>query len=289
MKWQVGAVSITLVRQHMASVEAAGMFPGSNAEEIVTANSDWLKPHFVADDGTFPLSIHALVVESMGKTIVVDTCLGNRPVAGFDAMSHLGDQFLHDFAAAGFSIDGVDLVACTHLHFDHVGFNTVFVDGKWVPTFPNARYLFGRIEYEHWDAGNVGAAVTFGDAVRPVFEAGQADLVDTDHKITDEVRFAPTPGHTPGHVSVLIESKGQRAVITGDMMHHPIQIADGAIDWQMSADVDSPGAADAPRLPQGVRRSTGAGDRHAFRPTDRRPYQEGQRQLPAGCLIPSAA
>src|SRR4029450_8523094 len=124
MKWQVGDVSITLVRQHMASVDAAGMFPGSNAEEIVTANSDWLKPHFVAEDGTFPLSIHALVVESMGKTIVVDTCLGNRPVAGFDAMSHLGDQFLHDFAAAGFSVDGVDFVASTHLHFHHGGFAT---------------------------------------------------------------------------------------------------------------------------------------------------------------------
>jgi glyoxylase-like metal-dependent hydrolase (beta-lactamase superfamily II) len=243
MQWQVGDVGITLVRQHMATVDPEGMFPGSNADEIVAANADWLKPHFVDDNGTFPLSIHALVVKSMGKTIVVDTCLGNRPVAGYDAMSHLGDQFLHDFAAAGFAVDAVDFVACTHLHFDHVGFNTVLVDGKWVPTFPNARYLFGRIEYEHWDAGNVGAAITFGDAVKPVFDAGFADLVDTDHKITDEVWFSPTPGHTPGHVSVHIQSNGRRALITGDMMHHPIQIADGAIDWVMSADVDSPSAA----------------------------------------------
>jgi glyoxylase-like metal-dependent hydrolase (beta-lactamase superfamily II) len=116
-------------------------------------------------------------------------------------------------------------------------------NGKWVPTFPNARYLFARTEYEHWDAGNVGAAITFGDAVKPVFEAGLADLVETNHRINGELRFAPTPGHTPGHVSVHIESNGQRAVITGDMMHHPIQIANGAIDWQMSADVDSPMAA----------------------------------------------
>jgi len=146
-----------------------------------------------------------------------------------------------DFAAAGFSIDGVDFVACTHLHFDHVGFNTVLVDGKWVPTFPNARYLFGRTEYEHWDAGNLGAAVTFGDAVRPVFEAGAADLVDTDHKITDEVRFAPTPGHTPGHVSVQIESKGQRAVITGDMMHHPIQLTDPTRHGRFDMDKEAGG------------------------------------------------
>ena len=117
MQWQVGDVSITLVRQHMASVDAAGMFPGSNAEEIIAANADWLKPHFVDDNGMMPLSIHALVVTSMGKTIVVDTCLGNRPVAGFDAMSHLGDQFLHDFAAAGFGVDTVDyVVAVRHLH-----------------------------------------------------------------------------------------------------------------------------------------------------------------------------
>lgn len=243
MDWKIGNVSVTLVRQHMASVDPQGMFPGSNASEVIAANADWLKPHFVNDDGTLPLSIHALVVESMGKTIVVDTCLGNRPVHGFDAMSHLGDQFLVDFAAAGHSIEGVDFVACTHLHFDHVGFNTRLVDGKWVPTFPNARYLFGRVEYEHWDAGNVGAAVTFGDAVKPVVAAGLADLVDTDHVITDEVRFTPTPGHTPGHVSVAIRSNGERGIITGDMMHHPIQIADGAIDWQMSADVDSPAAA----------------------------------------------
>ncbi|TML18895.1 MAG: MBL fold metallo-hydrolase [Actinobacteria bacterium] len=253
----------------MASVDASGMFPGSNAEEVIAANADWLKPHFVDDDGMMPLSIHALVVKSMGKTIVVDTCLGNRPVAGFDAMSHLGDQFLHDFAAAGFGVEAVDFVACTHLHFDHVGFNTVLVDGQWVATFPNARYLFGRIEYEHWDAGNPGAAITFGDAVKPVFVAGLADLVDTDHKITDEVRFAPTPGHTPGHVSVHIESKGERSHRLGDVSR-----------CRFAA-----GGADASRTSQRARRSAGAGDRYAFRPAHRRPHQEGQRQLPTGGLV----
>jgi len=243
MSWQIGDVTIRLVRERLAAVDPAGMFPGSNAPDVVAANADWLKPHFVDDNGQFPLSIHCLIVNSQGKTIVVDTCLGNRPIYGFDEMSYIGDQFMTDFRAAGIEPDDVDVVTCTHLHFDHVGWNTILVDGKWVPTFPKASYLFGRIEYEHWDAGNPGAAVTFGDAVKPVFEAGLATLVETDHRITDEIYLAPTPGHTPGHVSVHIESKGQRAVITGDMMHHPVQLSNGGIDWKMAADVDSPLAA----------------------------------------------
>ena len=115
------------------------------------------------------------------------------------------------------------------------------VDGEWVPTFPNARYLFNRVEYEYWDSGAEGAAVTFADAVRPVLEAGLADLVDSNHVVTDEISLEPTPGHTPGHVSVLISSEGQEAVITGDLVHHPIQFT--APEWVMTADDDPPKAA----------------------------------------------
>ena len=237
-RWQVGDVRITLVRERMAAVPVEGMFPGEGRAEVVAANADWLQPHFVDENGMLRLSIHAFVLESQGQTIVIDTCVGNRPVPGHEAMSFGGEQFLADFAAAGFDPERVDVVACTHLHFDHVGWNTRLVDGAWVPTFPNARYLFGRVEYEHWDSGAEGAAVTFGDAVRPVFEAGLADLVDTDHKINGELRFEPTPGHTPGHMSLMIESAGTNAVITGDMMHHPVQLV--GLDWPMSADVDSP-------------------------------------------------
>src|SRR5690606_26648639 len=179
---------------------------------------------------------HALVLESQGKVIVVDTCVGSRPVPGFDNMSNLQLTFLDDLAAAGYPADEVDIVLCTHLHFDHVGWNTRLVDGKWVPTFPNARYLFGRVEYEHWDSGARGVAVTFGDAVRPVMEAGLAELVEMDHRIADEVWLEPTPGHSPGHVSVRISSRGVDAVITGDMVHHPVQFA--APHWAMSADGD---------------------------------------------------
>lgn len=236
MRWQIGEVTVTMVREITTVVDGAGMFPDHFDPAAVTDNAAWLRPHFVDDDAMLSLSIHALVVQSQGRTIVVDTCIGSRPVPGFDEMSNLQTGFLDRFTEAGFGLGEVDVVLCTHLHFDHVGWNTTLVDGRWQPTFAAARYLFSRTEYDYWDAGNEGAAVTFGDAVRPVFEAGQADLVEMDHQVTDEVWLEPSPGHSPGHVSVCISSAGKRAVITGDLVHHPVQFV--APHWAMAADVD---------------------------------------------------
>jgi glyoxylase-like metal-dependent hydrolase (beta-lactamase superfamily II) len=130
----------------------------------------------------------------------------------------------------------LDVVLCTHLHFDHVGWNTRLIEGKWVPTFPNARYLFGRLEYERCESGKSAAALTFDDAVRLIYDAGLAELVETDHRITEEVWLEPAPGHTIGHVSVRISSQGEDAVITGDILHHPLQFI--APEWVMIADED---------------------------------------------------
>jgi glyoxylase-like metal-dependent hydrolase (beta-lactamase superfamily II) len=128
-------------------------------------------------------------------------------------------------------------VLCTHQHFDHVGWNTHLLDGRWVPTFPNARYLFGRVEWEHWSASTDDEPVhVLAESVRPVVEAGLSELVESDHRITGEVWLEPTPGHTPGHHSVRISSGGAEAIITGDMTHHPIQIAEP--HFGISADVD---------------------------------------------------
>src|SRR6185295_15252274 len=129
-----------------------------------------------------------------------------------------------DLAKAGFAADDVDAVLCTHMHVDHVGWNTRLVDGAWRPTFSRARYLFGRTEYDHWQAaGDPGERQVIADSVQPVIDAGLADWVESDHAVTPEVRLEPTPGHTPGHVSVRIRSGGEEAVITGDLVHHPIQ------------------------------------------------------------------
>jgi glyoxylase-like metal-dependent hydrolase (beta-lactamase superfamily II) len=159
---------------------------------------------------------------------MLDTCIGADRQREFDIFTNMQTSFLDDLAHAGFKPDDIDIVLCTHLHFDHVGWNTQLVDGKWVPTFPNARYLFGKQEYAHWkmleETQGYHDLNHMADAVQPVIAAGLVDLIELDHKPCPEITLMPTPGHTPGHVSIVIESKGEKAVITGDLMHCPIQL-----------------------------------------------------------------
>jgi glyoxylase-like metal-dependent hydrolase (beta-lactamase superfamily II) len=198
--------------------------------------SAWLYPHFVSDDdATLNLSIHALLVEAPGLKLVVDTCIGNDRPREITGDVPLSTPFLRHLGEAGWSRDAVDAVICTHLHTDHVGWNTMLEDGAWVPTFPKARYLLGRQEYEFWRVHEDAEQQTMmGDSVQPIFDAGLAELVELDHVISPEIRLTPSIGHTPGHVSVIIESEGGRAVITGDMLHHPCQMAHP--DWSLGDD-----------------------------------------------------
>jgi glyoxylase-like metal-dependent hydrolase (beta-lactamase superfamily II) len=190
------------------------------------------------EQGNLLMSVHALVVDTGEHRILVDTCIGNDKERNVPNWSHLQTHFLQDLEAAGYAPDTIDTVLCTHLHVDHVGWNTMLVDGQWVPTFPNARYLFARTEWEHWDANDDETVYgpVLADSVRPVVEAGLVDLVDMDHRVCPEVCLEPTPGHTPGHVSVHIRSGGAEALITGDCIHHPVQMT--RPDWCSSADVD---------------------------------------------------
>jgi glyoxylase-like metal-dependent hydrolase (beta-lactamase superfamily II) len=242
-RWQIGDVRITKVIETELHWPFGALLPGATPELV--AATPWMHPHFVDDAGKMILSIHALVVESQGRRIIVDTCIGNdkpRPTRPFNQLS---TDFLDRLTGAGFPPESIDTVLCTHLHVDHVGWNTQLVDGRWTPTFPNARHLFGRVEYEFWHANpdTERFGDTMGDSVEPIVDAGLADLVASDHRITDEVWLEPTPGHTPGHHSVHISSGGQEAVITGDMTHSPIQFAH---DIHCSADTD-PAQADATR------------------------------------------
>lgn len=242
LRWQVGDVRIARV------VEIEGASPGSfffaEATPERLLGHGWLRPHFLTTDGRVLASIHAFVVESHGKAIVVDTCVGNDMPRDIKAWSMRRGRFLEDLAEAGYPRERIDFVVCTHLHVDHVGWNTCLDGGRWVPTFPNARYLIGRREWAYWAAETGADKVVRDDSVRPVIEAGLADLVEVDHAITPEVRLEPTPGHTPGHVSVRIVSRGAEAVITGDLMHHPVQCAEPG--WASRFDAD-PEAARATR------------------------------------------
>jgi len=188
------------------------------------------------------LSIHALLVEAPGLRLVVDTCIGNDKQRGMLGGQSLSTPFLQHLADAGWSRESVDAVVCTHLHVDHVGWNTMLQDGAWVPTFPNARYLIGKQELAHWSAhDDAEQQVILSDSVKPILDAGLAELVEMDHRISPEIRLTPSIGHTPGHVSVMIESKGETAVITGDMTHHPCQLAHP--DWSPPFDTDPKAAA----------------------------------------------
>ena len=234
-RWKIGAVTVTSVVEYEVPLPPDGFLPGATPE-LVAAHT-WLRPDFADEQGQLLLRIQALVVESEGLRIVVDTCVGNdkpRTLALFDRVQ---GPFLTNFAEAGFSVASVDRVICTHLHVDHVGWNTVIgPDGDWVPTFPNARYLVGRVELAHWVTEPSPAGDLLGDSVQPVIDAGLVDLVESDHQVTSEVSLHPTPGHTPGHVSVVIQSGGARAVITGDVLHHPLQCAVPALATVFDSD-----------------------------------------------------
>jgi glyoxylase-like metal-dependent hydrolase (beta-lactamase superfamily II) len=234
LRWKIGDVTVTRVVESTPVLDPSAFFPVSTPDDWAR-HREWLVPNFVDENGQVLLSIHMLVVESRGQTIVVDCCVGDGKTLPYDLGPRAG--FLDELRAAGYDPAAVDTVLCTHLHFDHVGWNTRLVDGQWVPTFPNARYLFGRVEWEHWSASVDEEPVhVLAESVRPVVDAGLSQLVESDHRITDEVWLEPTPGHTPGHHSVRISSGGAEAVITGDMTHHPVQIAEP--HWGISADVD---------------------------------------------------
>ena len=238
LSWKIGDVTVTRIVEMEIPIpwsEEHAFLKEATPEALATM--PWLYPHFVTPEGGVILSFHALLVEAPGLRLVVDTCIGNDKPRKELGMQALSTPFLEHMAEAGWPPESVDTVVCTHLHVDHVGWNTRLVDGKWIPTFPNARYLIGRVDHTHWTAeGDEAQQEILGDSVQPIFDAGLADFVEMDHRLSPEVRLLPTPGHTPGHVSVIIESKGETAVITGDALHHPCQM--GHPEWCPSVDVD---------------------------------------------------
>lgn len=234
--WQVGDVRITRIVEMEVAGGTRFILPQASPEAVLPIT--WLAPHFMTREGKLIMSIHALVIEVGERRIIVDTCIGNDKERNIPTWNKLQGPFLADLEEAGFPRESIDTVLCTHLHVDHVGWNTMLVDGKWIPTFPNARYLMGEKEYHYWD--ETDDTETYGtvmaDSVRPVVDAELVDLVPMDFALCDEICLEPTPGHTPGHISVHITSRGEEALITGDCIHHPCQIA--RTEWSSSADYD---------------------------------------------------
>lgn len=252
-EWKIGDVRVRAAVEVAIPVPAAGLIAGLSLESAAE-HLHWLQPDYVDEAGNVRLAVQSFLVESAGQRIIVDTCFGHGHALPYD----LGIDtrpFPATLTATGFGRDDVDVVVCTHLHLDHVGWNVTRADdGAWEPMFPNARYLFGNDEYDHWredpDPNKANE-----ESVQLLVDAGLARLVANDHEITPEVRLVPTPGHTPGHVSVRIESGGQTALISGDMVHHPVQIA--RPDWPSVPDYDPEAAMAMRRATFGALADTG--------------------------------
>jgi glyoxylase-like metal-dependent hydrolase (beta-lactamase superfamily II) len=236
-QWKIGNVKVSRVVESEVAWDGAQLLPNATPENL-HKERDWLYPAFTDDSGKIKLSIHALVIESMNKRIIVDTCVGNDKVRpAFPDWNKMHLPFLTDLSKAGYSCEAIDHVLCTHLHIDHVGWNTTLKDGKWVATFPHARYLIGGTEWDFFSRQTDEFFKTpVDDSVRPLFDQGRTELVDETRKLTEEVWLEATPGHTPGHFAVRISSQGQNGVITGDLMHHPIQCR--YPEWDDNFDVD---------------------------------------------------
>lgn len=234
-QWTIGDITVTSVMEAEGATPGTFIFPEATPEAVL-ARHDWARGSFVDDDGKLLTIVQALVIETAGRRIVVDTCIGNDKSRDVGAWNQLDLPFLDRLREAGCDPATVDAVVCTHLHVDHVGWNTMLVDGEWVPTFPDARYLFAGPEYHHWSSEPFNQRPEHDDSIAPVVAAGRVDLVDVDAEIAPGVRLLSTPGHTPGHCSVLIESGDERALITGDFMHHAVQVA--APDWCSRFDTD---------------------------------------------------
>lgn len=238
----IGAFGITRVPEmEYPMAEATSFFPELTAEMLSEVRRI-IPPGHLTDDGKIILSFHSYILQTGRYNILIDTCCGNdkqRPYR--PAFTNLSGSYLETLVAAGLQPQDIDFVMCTHLHWDHVGWNTRLVNGEWVPTFPNAKYIMAKREYDHWNAmyatGNDHAHRNgFEDSVLPIIRAEQAVLVADDHEVDTGIWLEPCHGHSPGHVVINLQSGDDRGVLTGDIIHHRLQFR--YPDLSTSADTD---------------------------------------------------
>lgn len=235
----VGNLRIARVIELVQDFPAREFFPDTS-EEDWTPHRDWLIAQgALTADNNILLPMQSYVVRTSHHTILIDTCVGNHKERPARPAWHqkTDSTYMDNLAALNLTPDDIDFVMCTHLHHDHVGWNTKLVDGRWVPTFPKARYLMSKKELDIFRQHDDPAATpSLGDSVLPVVESGQAELITSDYALDDEVWLEPTPGHTPDHFAVRLASAGANAVVGGDLMHSPVQCAHP--EWRARPDFD---------------------------------------------------
>ena len=244
--FQVGDMTIhRIIEQEEPLFDPLTFFPTLD-KAVLEENRPWLEQMGALDPktGQITLCIQSYLVRTPHHTILIDSCVGNdkeRPARPFWHRK-TDDRWMKGLAATGLTVNDIDYVMCTHLHVDHVGWNTRLENGRWVPTFPKARYLFAGKELAYWQAEHAKEPnPVIADSVLPILDAGRAEIVTSDHVLNDHVRLTPTPGHTPDHFAVEIGKGRTEAVMTGDLIHSPLQAR--YPDLSMRADTDPAQAA----------------------------------------------
>lgn len=231
---KVGRAEIRRVEEMSIRSPISGL---TQDESLLARHRHWLEPVFLGSDDHWDLVFQSFILLVDDKVFVIDPCTGNGRPHMWPQFDMLDIPFIERFSATGIRPEDVDYVFCTHLHHDHCGWNTQLRDGRYVPTFPNARYIFVRREYERWDPRRPGHRVVdynvgvFDRSVLPVVEAGLAELVSDRHRISDSVAIEPARGHTMGHSVLHLVSEAKQAFFTGDVYHHPIQMVDPTIHF----------------------------------------------------------
>ena len=228
-RWTIGASSL----QRIVESEGAIMPPfeifGDCTQEHLDANRDWLCPRFQDPaSGLLTITIQSFLIRQAGLNVLVDTCGGNDKERVRPSFHRQSRPWLDTLRAAGVRPEEIDVVLCTHLHVDHVGWNTRLENGRWVPTFPNARYLIAQREWDYWRNAGPAALQRTGDfitdSVLPIIESGQADMIGDEHALRSDISIEPAHGHTPGQKMLRLGSGGHEALLTADLMHHPLQL-----------------------------------------------------------------
>lgn len=247
----LGRMTISRVMEMESAMPLAMIFPQVTADDLAGLAQWYRDDSLTGDPATslVTLSMHSFVVQLDGQNILIDSCNGNCKARSVPDIHMLDTPYLENLAKLGLRPQDIHMVLCTHLHMDHVGWNTRLENGRWVPTFPNARYIFGKRDYDHWSTQQdiPPHREAYEDSVLPVVEAGLADIVDTDDpraafkEIGDGVWLEPAYGHSPGSCLVHAQGGGPAATFWGDVIHHPVQLL--RPDLQLMFDDDGDAAA----------------------------------------------